>query len=301
MNDSTESHDRRSWLLLIHQIPPKPDYFRVKIRRRLHALGAVPLKSSVYVLPAGEDSLESFQWLAQEIVTEGGEASICEAALLSGTSDAELIAAFQSARAADYAEVAAAARDGTAEPERLRSRLARVAAIDHFDAPGRDDAEAALAARETPMTTPKTETAPSGATWVTRGGVYVDRIASAWLIRRFIDPAARFRFVPPKGYEPAPAELRFDMYEGEYTHQGDHCTFEVLCDHFKLKDAGLRTIAEIVHDLDCRDDKFERPEAPGIKLVLDGIVRAHSDDHARLERGAAMLDDLYAHLSKGRK
>jgi hypothetical protein len=273
----------------------------VKIRRRLHALGAVALKNTVYVLPAGDDSLESFQWLAQEIVTQGGEASICEAAVLAGTSDAELVAAFQSARQSDYAEIADAARDGTAEPERLRSRLARVAAIDHFDAPGRADAEAAVASRETPMTTPQTDTAPRGATWVTRGGVYVDRIASAWLIRRFIDPAARFHFVPPKGYEPAPGELRFDMYEGEYTHQGDHCTFEVLCDHFKLKDAGLGVIAEIVHDLDCRDDKFERPEAPGIKLVLDGIVRAHPDDQARLERGAAMLDDLYAHLHKGRK
>jgi hypothetical protein len=273
----------------------------VKIRRRLHALGAVALKSSVYVLPAGDDSLESFQWLAQEIATEGGEASICEATVLAGTSDAELVAAFRSAREADYAEIAAAARDGTAEPERLRARLARAAAIDHFDTPSRADAEAALAAREMPTTTPKTETAPHGATWVTRGGVYVDRIASAWLIRRFIDPAARFHFVSPKGYEPAPGELRFDMYEGEYTHQGDHCTFEVLCDQFKLKDAGLRVIAEMVHNLDCHDDKFERPEAPGIKLVLDGIARAHPDDHARLERGAAMLDDLYAHLHKGRK
>jgi hypothetical protein len=131
-------------------------------------------------------------------------------------------------------------------------------------------------------------------------GVHVDRISSAWLIRRFIDPDARFRFVAPKGYRPEPGELRFDMFEGEFTHDGDRCTFETLCRHFALRDRGLSAIAEMVHDIDCKDDKFGREETAGFRLVVDGIVRAHDADETRLERGAAVLDDLYAQLSGAR-
>ena len=133
----------------------------------------------------------------------------------------------------------------------------------------------------------------SGRTWVTRTGVHVDRIASAWLIRRFIDPEARFKFVPAKGYEPEPDELRFDMYEGEYTHEGDRCTFEVLLARAGLGDPALAAIGEIVHDIDLKDAKFAREEASGIARVMDGIAAANKDDERRLERGAAVLDDLY--------
>jgi hypothetical protein len=131
--------------------------------------------------------------------------------------------------------------------------------------------------------------------------VHVDRIASAWLIRRFIDPEARFRFVPPKGYLPESEELRFDMFEGEYTHEGEHCTFETLCRRFNLTDAALMAIGEIVHDIDFKDDRFDRPETAGIGMVLDGIARSHADDAIRLQRGAAVLDDLYGQFRKGRK
>jgi hypothetical protein len=135
-----------------------------------------------------------------------------------------------------------------------------------------------------------------GRTWVTRTGIKVDRMASAWLIRKFIDPEARFKFVPAKGYRPAQGELRFDMFEAEFTHEGEMCTFEVLVQRFGLADPALRAIAEIVHDIDVKDAKYGREEAPGIGQLVAGIAAAHPDDETRLARGAAVFDDLYAVL-----
>ncbi len=133
-----------------------------------------------------------------------------------------------------------------------------------------------------------------GRTWVTRAGVKVDRMASAWLIRKFIDPQARFRFVAAKGYQPEGDELRFDMFDAEFTHEGDLCTFEVLVQRFGLQDPALQAIAEIVHDVDLKDAKYRRQEAPGIGQLVSGIAAAQADDEERLRRGVALFDDLYA-------
>ena len=135
-----------------------------------------------------------------------------------------------------------------------------------------------------------------GHTWVTRRDVHIDRIASAWLIRRFIDPKARFKFTAAKGYQPKKSEVRFDMFEAEYTHEGDRCTFETLLQRAGLKDRALRAIGEIVHDIDCKDAKFGREEASGIAALVRGLARAYPNDADRLERGAAALDSLYASL-----
>jgi hypothetical protein len=129
---------------------------------------------------------------------------------------------------------------------------------------------------------------------VTRTGIKVDRMASAWLIRKFIDPKATFKFVPAKGYQPAGGELRFDMFEAEFTHEGDLCTFEVLVRRFGLDDPGLRHLAEIVHDIDLKDAKYGRDEAAGIGQLVAGIAAAHAGDEERLARGAALFDDLHA-------
>ncbi|HET9515288.1 MAG TPA: chromate resistance protein ChrB domain-containing protein [Gemmatimonadales bacterium] len=233
------------WLLLIHRLPPKPDYLRVKVRRRLQRLGALPLKNSVYVLPRTEEALEDLLWLQREIAAEGAEATVCEASFVAGMTNAEIAGMFSSSSAP----------------------LA-----------GADDTD-----RMTP-----------GRTWVTRQNVHVDRIASAWLIRRFIDGEARFKFVPARGYQPQPGELRFDMFEAEYTHEGDRCTFETLVKRFRLKDRALRAIGEIVHDVDCKDEKFGRPEAAGVASLIQGIARAHPADADRIERGSQLFDDLYA-------
>ena len=132
-----------------------------------------------------------------------------------------------------------------------------------------------------------------GRTWVTRQGVHVDRIGSAWLIRRFIDPDARFKFASGKGYRPDEGELRFDMFQAEFTHEGDNCTFEVLLDRVALNDPALRAIAEIIHDIDLRDSKFGREEAVGIRTLIDGIALATSDDSERIARGTEVFNNLY--------
>ncbi len=303
-----------AWLLLIHHLPPKPDYLRVKVRRRLERLGAQPVKSSVYVLPLRPETLEDFQWLAHEIRADGGEATICAASFLSGMSDDDLIASFRSARDSDYADIASAAAAvdhdaAEAVLTRLAKRLTSAAGVDHFASPTRAEAERALEAAEHRVrgASPQVATMagapgdmPRGRTWVTRSGVFVDRIASAWLIRRFIDPDARFAFVAAARYRPAPNELRFDMFDAEFTHEGDNCTFEVLLARFGLTDPALATLAEIVHDIDLKDEKFGRPETPGVSAMLEGIAATTSDDAARLDRGAQLFDGLYAALGVGR-
>jgi hypothetical protein len=289
------------WLLLFHQIPPKPDYFRVKVWRRLHRIGAVPVKNSVWVLPYSDQAVEDFRWLLQEIVAGGGEASVCRGDFVDGLSDRDVEGLFHKARAADYAAVAGDAKARArklvpAEVTRLNERLAEITAIDYFGAPNRKVAERVvrrLEARARKASGGLRSGRTRGRTWVTRRGVFVDRIASAWLIKRFIDPAARFKFVAPEGYTPHKAELRFDMFEAEYTHEGDRCTFETLVARFGLTDAGLAVIGELVHDIDCKDGKFGRRETAGLERVIAGVVRRHTGDDARLERGAAVLDDLY--------
>jgi hypothetical protein len=309
------------WLLLIHQIPPKPDYFRVKVRRQLQRVGAVALKNSVYVLPSGDETLEDFRWLLREIVADGGEATLCEAELVEGITQAELEGMFAAERDADYAALVTATqarvtpgedptddtRGAALEVElgRLRRRMEEIEMLDFFGAAGRRGAERAIAAVEGRLRRPGKVGAGStqrggnemrGHTWVTRRDVHIDRIASAWLIRRFIDPKARFKFTAAKGYKPKKGEVRFDMFEAEYTHEGDHCTFETLLQRAGLKDRALRAIGEIVHDIDCKDAKFGREEAPGIAALVRGLARAYPNDTDRLERGAATLDSLYASL-----
>ena len=252
MNDSRTPFAQARWLLLIHQLPPKPDYLRVKMRRRLSRMGAALLKSTVYVLPNGAEGLEDFTWLAREIHAAGGSAMVCEARFVEGVSDEEIEAMLH----AESIEPSAAG--GAEGAERV--------------APGR--------------------------TWVTRQGVFVDRIASAWLIRRFIDPEARFKFVPARGYRPEPGELRFDMYEAEYTHEGERCTFQTLVARFGLRDRALGAVGEIVHDIDCKDEQFGRPETQGVARLLRGIADDTEEDAERLERGGRLFDDLYAAFAR---
>jgi hypothetical protein len=245
------------WLLLFHQLPPKPDYLRVKIRRRLAGLGAALVKNSVYVLPNNAESLEDFQWLRQEIEAASGTALIAEAAFVEGISDEEIEAMLVAER---------------------------------VDAP--DDATPA-----TQHTTDSPDRVGSGRVWVTRQGVFVDRIASAWLIRRFIDKRARFKFVGGQQYRPQKDELRFDMVGAEYTHVGEDCTFQTLLARFSLVDPALVAIGELVHDIDCKDEKYGRPETTGVFGLLRGIALNTADDTVRLQRGYAVFDNLYVFFS----
>ncbi len=260
MDASTESSAQersssRRWLLFIHQLPPKPDYLRVKVRRRLRRLGAVAVKKTVYALPLSDEAFEDFAWLRREVESEGGSAVIAEAEFVEGIGDEELDAMLETERAGSTD------RDALpAAPDRVRA----------------------------------------GRTWVTRQGVHVDRIASAWLIRRFIDKKARFKFVAGRGYKPKTGELRFDMFEAEYTHVGEECSFQTLLRRFALRDRALRAIGEVVHDIDCKDDRFNRAETAGTAALVDGLVRTNADDVKRIEQGAALFDNLYEYFRKRR-
>ena len=180
-----------------------------------------------------------------------------------------------------------------------------MAAIDFFAAPGREAVEGLLAAIEARLQPPIAVPPKSGSrrgvrgrVWVTRRGIQVDRMASAWLIRRFIDPRARFKFVAGQDYAPRPREVRFDMFQAEFTHEGDLCTFEVLLRRFAQGDTALASIGEIVHDIDLKDARFGRPETAGVERLIAGIALRHRRDEARLAQAAAAFDALYESLRR---
>ena len=303
------------WLLLVHQIPPKPAYLRAKVMRRLVQLGAIPLKKSAYLLPAGDAPLEDFEWLRREIVEQGGDAWILQGRLRAGMTEEQAREAFRRVRTEEFSALAEQARalldraresesDGdtlTAEWRRLGRRVDAAVRLDFFDAPGREELEVLMETIDRtlhPQTTvPPAGEALRGRTWMTRRGVKVDRISSAWLIRRFIDPAATFVFADPGA--PAPDDVvRFDMFEGEFTHDGDLCTFEVLLRaSSRAADPALQVIAQIVHDLDLKDDRYQRPETAGVAAFIQGIVARHADDERRIAEGATLLDVFYASLA----
>lgn len=305
------------WLVLVHQIPAKPEYLRVKVGRRLAKLGAVPIKNSVYVLPHDAERAEDLQWLLREIAEGGGEGTLLGARLLGGLTDAAVEELFRAARDGDcegpLAEARALLARGAptaadrpaweAEVGRLRRRHDEIAAIDFFGCSRRVELDGVLRGVAALLVPPTDAGAPRpvarGRTWVTRRGIRVDRMASAWLIRRFIDPDARFEFVDGKGHVPEPGTLRFDMFDAEYTHEGDACTFEVLIRGFGLREPGLGALAEVVHDIDLKDDRYRRAETAGVRLMVDAIVAAHADDAERLARACALFDDWLVVAARG--
>lgn len=310
------------WYLLVHQLPPKPLYLRAKIGARLARVGGVALKNSVYVLPERDDCLEDFQWIAEEAVAGGGAAYVCRTEFLDRTTDlalkerflsqvTEAYEALKGAVAGALDEVRKRARESAQPPAgvllRMKKRLDEIAGIDFFDAPARKEAETMVRALEVKLQQGAGSQAAKsrvrrselvGRTWVTRRDSKVDRLASAWLIRRFIDPGARFRFIDPGGAV-RPGEIGFDLVGGEFTHEGDHCTFETLIERTGLSEPGLSEIAEIVHDLDVKDGKYGRPDAQGIQQLIQGVIRSHPRDEDRVARGLELFDDLHASFREG--
>ncbi|MGH7555615.1 MAG: chromate resistance protein ChrB domain-containing protein, partial [Longimicrobiales bacterium] len=315
----------RNWLLLVTQLPSQPDYLRVKLQRRLRKVGAVPVRSSVYLLPGREECAEDFAWLRRELVSEGGDALLATASFVSGLTDAEASSLFREDRDARYAEITEAAkaeleRLGGALPatsaemagahRRLRRKLDEVMAIDFFEASGRTAAEHAvgrvghLAGGDAAMSeTMRRDARPEvarGSRWVTRRGVRVDRMASAWLIRRFIDSDAAFAFVAPESSAAESGVYRFDMFEGEFTHEGDRCTFETLVSRFGLAEEtpALRAVGEVVHDIDCKDGKYGRAETAGVSALIEGVTAREASDERRVEAGFRIFEDLYAWFAR---
>ncbi len=328
-------------MLLIHQLPPQPTNLRVRIWRKLQKLGAVSVKNSVYVLPFNEKTHEDFQWLKQEIESSGGEATVFRAGAVEGKTDREIMAAFRKARNEEYAQMTAdidaltgAMREQKrgghlstgrishyeAEFDKLHKELERILSTDFFDATGR---AAALAASErcqkmlrgaqsrgvhaaNPVRGATVSPAQyQGRRWMTRRNLFIDRLTVVWLIKRFIDPKARFVFVAEG--ETIEGATGFDMYGGEFTHQGEDCTFETMIRQFGLSDdAGLRSLSEIVHDIDLKDGKFNRTEAAGLSAVIRGLAESLKDDRKLAQMCHPIFDGLYEllrreHEAKGRK
>lgn len=299
--------EQDEWFLFIHHLPPKPLYLRARIRNLLMKTGAIPLKDAVYLLPLRDELLDGLRKIANVAIASGGEAHVCRSRFVDRPLRGELVAAFRRARDEDYQALVRQIRSWTVLLDRgngtgqirltqATRRLERIRAIDFFESPGRLEAEAELsdlATRLSPgVDREKANAQLEGRTWVTRRGIQVDRIASAWLIRRFIDPAARFRFIDPHSEEPRGGDLTFDMVNADFTHEEDRCTFETLVRLHRPKDAALQRIAEVVHDIDIKDGKFGRPEAKGIDQVLQGLLIASPTDESRLERGFTLFDDL---------
>lgn len=304
------------WLALLHQLPAKPPYLRVKIWRRLQAVGAVPLKNAVHVLPRSPEAEFAFRELLEKIIASGGEATLIEAQLLAGQSDADVRVLFDNARDADYDEIAQAAQrllqTGPASGSdiaKLQKRLEEVGKLD-FSAhtagrkPKLPWPSSTASATSIPMSA-----GPSrphfqepidltGRTWLTRSGVHVDRIACAWLIRRFIDPDAHFKFVDSRHYDPVLGELRFDMVDAEFTHEEGRCSFETLLLRANLtSDPALVAIGEIIHELDIGDGKFARPETAGVGAMLSGVCASTDDDLQRIAMASEALNQFHAFFS----
>lgn len=325
---------KREWMLLIHQLPPKPTSLRVRAWRKLQKLGAVSIKNSVYVLPFDEKTHEDFQWLKQEIEAAGGEATVFRAGAVEGATDEEIIAAFRKARDEEYARLAAdfdglagpvreqkrgrhlsAGRLGgyEAELDKLHTELERVVSTDFFGARGRAAATAAYERCQKALRASQDRQSPDkgaratrgdvldisqyqGRRWVTRKNLHIDRLASAWLIKQFIDKRSRFYFVAEG--ERVEGGIPFDMFGAEFTHQGEDCTFETLIKRFGLgDDPALGQLAEIVHDIDLKDDKFNRLEAAGVNATVTGLSGLLKDDRKLLRQCGVIFDGLYALLS----
>jgi len=314
----------KKWLLLIHQIPPKPNALRVKIWRRLQQVGAVAIKQSVYVMPFSEQSQEDLSWILKEIVDGGGDASISEVRFLEGLTDEQVISLFQTARRSDYEKIIQDANllltdwssgkidpkdptvRGSAQVSKLQRRFNDVAAIDFFKASERGTAEilikdlaVRLSSEGSDSSAVQDELAElRGNIWVTRKNLFVDRFACGWLIRRFVDKAAVFKFVDADTYTPKTSEMRFDMFDGEYTHEGDQCTFEVMIKRFGLQDRGLFPLSEIIHDIDLKDNKYGRVETHGLNALLTGLVASQPDDDRRMSEGIQIIEKLYAYFQR---
>lgn len=318
---SSQTRSRR-WLVFVHQLPPTPSNLRVQTWRRLQQFGAIPRKQSVYVLPDTPETREDFHWLVTEVKSAGGDAEVFIADPVDTWTHDTLVEEFRRSRQEAYAALAAEIerslqRIGKRRPRgrrapslnRLqggfRQRLATIERIDFFGSAGRDRTVQLLREFEMRVTNRATRSvsaaaAPTEATtanyqgrlWVTRPRPGVDRMSSAWLIRRFIDPQARFGFAEDRHAVPDGA-VPFDMFDVEFSHHGDHCTFETLCSVFGIADEAVQRIAAIVHDLDLKDGRFGPAEAPTVATMIEGLQLANSEDDRLLSEGMTLFESLY--------
>ncbi len=316
----------REWLLIFYSVPSHPVSNRMMIWRKLAKAGAVQLKGAVYILPATEEHEELLQWIIGEVKSMGGDGAFVRTAEIRTMTDADIRRLFTTQADQEYHRLEKtldvlerkiqSIRKGTkseegkrlaAEAAKLSKEFEEVGKRDYFSSPTgqimRKRIQAQEAAlRETGKKAPaeaaivkgRRRQDYQGKNWATRKNPFVDRMASAWLIKRFIDPKASFVFIDERDVTSVDnTTLAFDMRSAEFTHVGDLCTFEVLVKSFGIKDKAVKKIAEIVHDLDVKDDKYGKPEASGIEEILTGIRKTAKSDTDGLERGMAAFEMLY--------
>jgi hypothetical protein len=302
-----------AWLLLLLRLPATHKAERVAIWRKLKKSGAIQIQTSTYVLPDEAARYEAFQWLTQEIRAAGGDATLIRAREIEGLPNEKLVELFNTARAKEYATLRELLRALSHRPttrrsstfadklDRTRKQFREIRQTDFFNCPRAQDVEMLL--RKMEQTQPSETAFPKishrdfrGKTWVTRPRPEIDRVGSAWLIRKFIDPKAKFIFAkktPTNG-----RAVSFDVLDADFSHHGDDCTFETLLKRFRIQDNVVRKIGEMIHDADLDDDKFERNECIGIDRVLKGWAKEGISDQEILRRGLQCFDALHAFLRR---
>jgi hypothetical protein len=302
------------WLLLLYGLPTRKGAARVSLWRQLKKCGALPLKTSAYLLPDKPEHYERLQWLAQQVRDGGGEATIIHVTEIEGLKDRDIVRQFNEARAVDYdgllpalTELIALNRKRSGDSfatdlEKLTRQFEDIRKIDFFDCPRAQDAQMLLKSAAG-LRNAKSKISPLlaskkfvGKTWLTRPRPEIDRVGSAWLIRKFIDPKARFIFGPDAAKHRD--AIPYDMFEVEFSHHGDDCTFETLVKRFGITDKAVLKIAEMVHDADLEDGKFQTTECAGIDQVLKGWAKSGLSDEELLKRGGECFDALHQQLRK---
>ena len=302
----------QSWLLLLYSLPATHKTERVAIWRKLKKSGAIQIKTSTSLLPDSPAQYELFQWLATQIRDCGGESTLIRAQAIEGLPDEQLVGLFNATRDREYTEVITSLRklirqkkrdsDFADELEKLKRQFRALREVDFFEAPRAHDVEELLAGIQGSARGKRSFGAKlaakqfQGKTWLTRPRPEIDRVGSAWLIRRFIDSTAKFVFAPTVAS--FPSALPFDFPDAEFSHHGEDCTFETLLRRFGIVDKAVRAIGEMVHDADLDDEKFGRSECVGIDRVLKGWAKRGMSDEDLLRHGSACFDGLYAFLQR---
>ena len=302
----TDNSGTAPWLLLIFSLPSKRASERVGIWRQLQRYGTLALRNSGYALPNTPINRERLEWLAAEIRGFKGEASVLQIQAIDDLPADALKERFREERRPDYSsliqeleKLKPSLQGFPTQLRRLKRRFEEIAEIDFFDCPLRAKAEEALYKAGKPATTEKfsakgklSKKEYQGRVWLTRPRPGIDRISSAWFIKRFIDAKPTFLF----GSDPNadPKALPFDMYQaGGFGHEAENCTFETLCARFGTPDKRVKLISQAIHDADLEDEKFGRPEGVAINQILKGWAKQGISDDELLRRGMEMIEGLY--------
>jgi hypothetical protein len=303
--------DQIPWLLLLYSLPAHRNTERVAVWRRFKKIGALQLTTSTYLLPDQPRHYEHFQWLTKLIRDSGGEATLVRVREIEGMPNEKLVDLFNEARLREYAPIGKALLNlgrewkrratNAEELSKLSRQFRELRAIDFFNSQRGQEIELQLEKFDR-------RTAPKGAlpkihpkdyrgrTWLTRPHPQIDRVGSAWLIRKFIDPEARFAFAAKiPGHSKA---VSFDMLDAEFSHVNEDCTYETLTKRFAVRDKAVRKIGEMIHDADLEDEKFQQPEGIGLDRILKGWAKEGVPDEEILRRGFECFDALYSFLQR---